>query len=166
MLDDGVVARPLAALAGKTREELDRLAEESFRYLEADLYCEAEALIRRLKAEGRVVAFATSSLELIVRPLARHLGVDHVVASTMEFSGGVCTGRLLEGPLFAERKRDRALELVRSVGWEAADCAFYTDSILDRPLLEAVGRPTAVNPDARLGMLARRRGWPILRFRS
>jgi phosphoserine phosphatase len=38
---------------------------------------------------------------------------------------------------------------------------FYTDSITDLPLLEAVGRPVAVNPDARLRRVARSRGWAI-----
>jgi phosphoserine phosphatase len=39
--------------------------------------------------------------------------------------------------------------------------AFYTDSITDLPLLEAVGQPIVVNPDARLRRVAKRRGWPI-----
>ena len=41
---------------------------------------------------------------------------------------------------------------------------FYTDSISDLPMLERVGRPVAVNPDPRLAVLARRRGWPALRW--
>jgi putative phosphoserine phosphatase/1-acylglycerol-3-phosphate O-acyltransferase len=43
-----------------------------------------------------------------------------------------------------------------------ADCAAYTDSIYDSPLLEAVGAPHAVNPDARLQVLATARRWPVL----
>jgi hypothetical protein len=31
-------------------------------------------------------------------------------------------------------------------------------------MLEAVGHPVAVNPDARLERIARRRGWPVVIF--
>jgi phosphoserine phosphatase len=50
---------------------------------------------------------------------------------------------------------------VQSLGSSLEHAVFYTDSITDLPLLEAVGRPVAVNPDPRLRRLARRRGWPI-----
>jgi hypothetical protein len=45
-----------------------------------------------------------------------------------------------------------------------ADCRAYSDSITDLPLLEAVGHPTAVNPDRALRRIAEERGWPILTF--
>jgi len=44
---------------------------------------------------------------------------------------------------------------------DLADCAFYSDSYTDLPMLEAVGRPVVVDPDPRLRRVARRRGWPI-----
>jgi phosphoserine phosphatase len=36
--------------------------------------------------------------------------------------------------------------------------------VTDRPLLDRVGHPVAVNPDPRLHRLAVRRGWPIRLF--
>ena len=44
------------------------------------------------------------------------------------------------------------------------DCRFYSDSISDVSLLEAVGQPIAVNPDGKLSKYAQEKGWPILRF--
>ncbi len=40
----------------------------------------------------------------------------------------------------------------------------YTDSASDLPMLETVGHPVAVNPDAPLAEIARREGWDVLRF--
>jgi hypothetical protein len=37
----------------------------------------------------------------------------------------------------------------------------YADSTSDLPLLECVGFPVAVNPEARLAAIARRRGWHV-----
>jgi len=39
---------------------------------------------------------------------------------------------------------------------------FYSDSIIDLPLLEAVEFPIAVNPDQTLEEIARDRGWKII----
>ena len=52
----------------------------------------------------------------------------------------------------------------RCVATRMADCRAYSDSITDLPLLEAVGHPTAVNPDRALRRIAETRGWPILTF--
>jgi phosphoserine phosphatase len=40
-------------------------------------------------------------------------------------------------------------------------CWFYTDSMSDVALMEAVGFPVAVNPDARLRKHAETKGWPV-----
>ena len=56
------------------------------------------------------------------------------------------------------------LEYLSARGKRPENCSFYSDSILDLPLLEVVGRPVAVNPDRRLACTARRRGWSILRL--
>ena len=45
-----------------------------------------------------------------------------------------------------------------------ADATFYSDSMNDLPLLDAVGTPVAVDPDPRLLAEATRRGWPLLRL--
>ncbi len=151
-------------LRGLTRERLEELAQESFAALRRDLRPQLEALVARLQAEGWQVVLATTSLDLIVAPLARHLGVSEVLASRLQFADGKATGRFEGPPLLREQKKRRVLEYLRARGERPEDCAFYSDSILDLPLLEAVGRPVAVNPDRRLACSARRRGWSILRL--
>ena len=47
----------------------------------------------------------------------------------------------------------------KDVGLE--DCAFYTDSYTDLPVMDVVGRPVAVHPDPRLMRHARRAGGEI-----
>ncbi|HWE71436.1 MAG TPA: hypothetical protein VG205_13810, partial [Acidimicrobiales bacterium] len=37
----------------------------------------------------------------------------------------------------------------------------YADSASDLPMLEVVGFPVAVNPEAKLAAIARRRGWHV-----
>lgn len=150
---------------GLSRKAFEQIAEESCRSrLLSDIYPKAAALIASRKACGRRVYLATSSLDLIVAPLARHLGVDGVIATCLEFHDGICTGRYAGEPLFRGGKMVRVQRFLEESGVDAADCAFYSDSVYDLPLLSVVGRPVAVNPDFRLQRLARRRGWEVLRF--
>jgi HAD superfamily hydrolase (TIGR01490 family) len=154
-------------LRGIRRKDLDDLARESFQTaLLADLFPDVEALVRRLLAEGRRVALATSSLDIIVAPLAEHLGVTEVLATALEFKNGECTGRLAGAPMFRGVKKDRVLEYAAAQGADPAACSFHSDSVYDLPLLEAVGRPVAVNPDWRLRRMALARGWPVMEVRS
>jgi phosphoserine phosphatase len=48
----------------------------------------------------------------------------------------------------------------------AHDSVLYSDSINDLPLLQAVGRAVAVDPDPRLAAEAVARGWTVLRWRD
>jgi len=49
-------------------------------------------------------------------------------------------------------------------GYDLQQCYAYSDSQTDLPMLEAVGHPVAVNPDAALRQAALDRDWPILDF--
>lgn len=84
------------SLRGMSRDRLDVLGEEYFRvYLEHRLKrTGVEALQRAIQRHGSVVLIS-QGLEHIVRPLARHLGVQHFIANRLDFRDGYATGRLL-----------------------------------------------------------------------
>jgi HAD superfamily hydrolase (TIGR01490 family) len=150
-------------LRGIQRSRLELIARESFTTrLRGDLFPSAVALVQKLQREGRRVMLATSSLDFIVAPLAEHLHVDGVLATTMEFVDGVCTGNFIGTPMFRREKKDRVLAFIAGQGVTPRECSFYSDSIYDLPLLDAVGTPVAVNPDILLRRIARRRGWTII----
>jgi HAD superfamily hydrolase (TIGR01490 family) len=157
------VAERTINLAGRTRVELDAIAAACFeQHVRTDIMPGAVELIRRHQADGDEVVLATSSLGLIVHPLAEHLGIGHVVCTELEFRDGVATGSCTRPPCFGAEKRRRVIELVEGMGGSLDDVVFYSDSRLDLPLLDAVGTPVAVNPDRGLRQTARKKGWPIL----
>jgi HAD superfamily hydrolase (TIGR01490 family) len=150
-------------LRGIRRDALEEIARESFdKTLKDDIFPETESRVRELLAGGRSVMLATSSIDLIVAPLADYLGVKGILATALEFKDGACTGRLDGMPMFRGTKKTRVLAFIAEHGVQPADCSFYSDSIYDLPLLESVGHPVAVNPDWRLRRVARERGWPVM----
>jgi phosphoserine phosphatase len=77
-------------------------------------------------------------------------------------SCGSLVGDLMHGPAKAEAIR----QLAASEGLDLARCAAYSDSVNDLPMLSAVGRAVAVNPDPALRHEARRQGWAVHDFRT
>ncbi len=157
--------REFIFLKGIPQKTFHEIANISFKKrLKKDIYPRAISLIQELKSSGRRVVFATSSPDIVVKPLADYLGIDEVLATSLEFKKGFSTGRFRNVPLFEHEKKKRVLDYIRSQGFKPADCSFYSDSIHDLPLLKAIGNPIVVNPDLKLNLAARRRGWTIIKF--
>ncbi|HET6343270.1 MAG TPA: haloacid dehalogenase-like hydrolase, partial [Gemmatimonadota bacterium] len=69
-------------------------------------------------------------------------------------------------PLAADRKADAVREFARENKVDLEASFAYADSLDDLPMLEAVGRPAAVNPDGRLLEAALERGWDVYRWKG
>ena len=158
----------LPHLKGVPRDVFLSIGEEAFEArVKGECFQDALEEIRRLKERGERVVIATSSTFEAVACLARHCGIaeSDVIASRFCYENGVFTGRLDGIPVFSSSKRDMVFMFMRINGVDASECAFYSDSVHDIPLLSAVGRPVAVNPDRRLRREALKRGWEIRRFK-
>jgi HAD superfamily hydrolase (TIGR01490 family) len=114
---------------------------------------------------GDLCAVVTATNHFVTAPIARAFGVPHLIATLPEYVGGRYTGRIAGTPSFKEGKVVRVNEWLRGMGLALADFSetfFYSDSINDVPLLEAVTRPVATNPSPALRELALARGWQVL----
>ncbi len=85
-----------------------------------------------------------------------------VCATRLEEKEGKWTGRIAGEAMFGEAKGRAVRRLAVEQGFDLAGCYAYGDSASDEWLLEAVGKPAAVNPSKSLARIARRRGWPVL----
>jgi HAD superfamily hydrolase (TIGR01490 family) len=155
----------LRLTVGWDQAEIGQIVRETLvDVVEPIVYEEALELIREHRTAGRKVFIVSASPEEIVAPLAQYLGVDEVLATRAELDErGRYTGRTelyCYGPakvvaMRAAAERD-GIDLDRSYG--------YSDSASDRPMLEAVGHPVAVNPDRELLKVARANEWEVRRF--
>jgi thioester reductase-like protein len=84
-------------LRGVTRDRLDLLGEEYFQYkLQPRLKKSGVQAVQELVQSGADVVLVSQALDHLMRPLAQHLGVKHIVANRLEFRDGTATGRLLD----------------------------------------------------------------------
>jgi HAD superfamily hydrolase (TIGR01490 family) len=158
-------AATLALTKGWEKAKIEQLVQETVDQVVAPLvYAEALALIDQHQRAGRRVYIISAGPEELVRPLARYLGVEDVIATKAKLDEeGRYTGELefyAYGPWKAEAVR--WLAEVEGISLESSYA--YSDGITDLPLLEVVGHPVAVNPDKALRRLAAEREWEMVRF--
>lgn len=135
-------------------------------HLADEIYPESRALVAAHLAMGHTVAIVSAATPYQVDPIARDLGVEHVMCTRMEIRKGKFTGNIVEPACWGEGKAKAAMKLTEKHDLDLSKSFFYTDSIEDLPLLELVGNPRPLNPDMDLSALAFQRNWPVLRFKD
>jgi HAD superfamily hydrolase (TIGR01490 family) len=125
----------------------------------------ARAVLERHRAGGDRLVLLTSSSRYASEMASAEFGLDHALCQLYEVKGGRFTGEPLKPICYGPGKVEVAERFAREQGIELARSSFYSDSSTDLPMLERVGHPFAVHPDARLKIIARRRGWSTLDWR-
>ena len=127
-------------------------------------YPEGMRRIREHKRAGHRVLLLTGALDVVVEPLAELLEVEVDCAKVL-IKDGRMTGDLESPPPAGEARGMLLEEYAAKNNIVLAESFSYADSLSDLPMLELVGTPVAVNPDARLSQVAGQRGWRIERWR-
>jgi HAD superfamily hydrolase (TIGR01490 family) len=161
---DAVRQRILGAVTGLRQEDLVGLNAEVLPKLLDKIRPEARRLLDLHRHAGRATYIVSASPIEIVEPLAATLGMTAGIGTRSAVVDGVYTGEL-DGPFCYGPGKVEAIEaLARWDGFDLAQCYAYSDSASDLPMLQAVGHPVAVNPDAALERHAAVNGWPIVHF--
>ncbi len=119
----------------------------------------ARSLLEKHRAAGDKLLLITLTNRLVTEPIAAEFGVDDLLATEPEMVDGRPTGRILGEPCYQFGKLWHLQRWLEQNDEDMVDSCFYSDSLNDLPLLEAVACPIVVNPDAELAKLARCRGW-------
>ncbi|MFJ0508356.1 HAD family hydrolase [Bordetella bronchiseptica] len=156
----------LGLLAAHSPVELAAWHEEFMRdVIRPSLTAQAVDVVRGHLAAGDLCALVTATNSFVTAPIARAFGVQQLIATDPEYRDGRYTGRIEGTPSFREGKVVRVNQWLAGMGLALGDFAesyFYSDSVNDVPLLEAVTRPIAANPSPGLREIAQARGWQVI----
>ena len=124
--------------------------------------------------QGHAIVLVSGTLEPLARGAAQalvvFLGLRGIAAAI-----GVCatrletldrnwTGRIVGEAMFGEAKAQAISRIRTDLGLDLTRCFAYGDGVNDVKMLEAVGKPAAVNPSIGLRRIARRKEWPVLHW--
>ena len=157
----------LASIKDRTPAQLAPLHDQFMAEIVAPMRLQkADELLQRHRDKGDFLLIITATCDFITRPIAEALGVDDILASTAEIVDGVYTGLPVGVPCFHEGKITRLNQWLVGRNYDLSETSFYSDSHNDLPLLNKVGRPVAVDADAKLTRHANDRGWETMSLRG
>jgi HAD superfamily hydrolase (TIGR01490 family) len=179
----GLAMAPIYAVADRmNRKVFNELFYRSYRGLSEDrlielaqdlcedvlkpaVFAGALDIIAECRRAGCRIVLCTGAIDITMRPLAEYLGADDLIANSLQFVEGFATGKVIPPIVEGANKANRIRDYCVAHGLRLDLSHAYSDSLSDYPMLAVVGRPTAVNPDARLRSHARAYEWPILDLR-
>ncbi|WP_454786393.1 HAD family hydrolase [Mycobacterium antarcticum] len=159
--------KALAFIEGRRTSELFEVGEEIYDEIIADKIWQGTRALAEMHLEaGQQVWLVTATPYELAATIARKLGLTGALGTVAESVDGVFTGRLVGEILHGAGKAHAVRSLAIRQGLNLRRCTAYSDSINDVPMLSLVGTAVAINPDAALRDLARKRGWEIRDFRT
>jgi HAD superfamily hydrolase (TIGR01490 family) len=159
---EAVTAKVLGEMAGEVERDLiDKCNEFTETLVIARVAPKAREALAFHRQQGHVLAILSSSTPYVTEPLARHLGIDHVLCTRLSVRDGRLDGTHVRPACYGVGKVHWAESFARERGIDLARSWFYSDSYSDLPMLERVGVARVINPDARLRRHARRVGWEV-----
>ncbi|WP_265520503.1 HAD family hydrolase [Oerskovia flava] len=164
---DRVRSRALTLIAGRSVAEVTAIGEEVYdQVLALRIYPGTQKLLDEHLAAGHQVWLVSATPREIGELIARRLGATGALGTVAEHEDGFYTGRLVGDMMHGRAKAAGVRELaeLRDIDLDASYA--YGDSLNDVTMMQAVGHPCAINPDARLRRFAQDIGWPIREFRG
>ena len=147
--------------------ELIELGEKVTReHLAAEIFPEVRAMITAHERQGHTVVIVSSATRYQIEPIAKILGVEHILCTELELQDGRLTGMVSGEPCFGDNKLLAARDFARKQHIKLDRSYFYANGIEDLPLLEAVGHPVTINPDGKLAAVVRENGWRAVHLES
>ena len=157
----------VGTLAGRTRAQWEPLRKEFLAtVIVPRIGKDAIDLVQRHLDSDDLVVMTTATNRFITELTADYLEIEHLIATEPEMQQGQFTGRTAGTLNMRDGKVVRLHGWLADIGYALSDfdSHAYSDSINDLPLLQAVQRAVAVDPDARLRAEADARGWQVLQL--
>jgi phosphoserine phosphatase len=125
---------------------------------------EMEAALEQHLADGLEIVILSGSFQPLLEAFAERINVPYVIGTPLAVNDGAYTGKIVPPLNVGQWKLDRLNTFLhkQNENYDLEHSYFYTDSIVDSPVMEIVGHPVAVYPDQPLATLARERGWQLI----
>lgn len=163
----GLMTSAAQFMRGASEAEYIEFGQELYeQQIARKVYPESRAMVQAHMAKGHTVAVISSATPYQVEPMARDLGIEHIICSRYQVKDGVFTGGIERPLCFGPGKVMAAENLSAEFGIDLDQSFFYSDSDDDLELLQRVGYPRPLNPNNNLAAIAEEEGWPVRRFRS
>jgi putative phosphoserine phosphatase / 1-acylglycerol-3-phosphate O-acyltransferase len=165
---ENIIEGAVQSAKGRLAEDVEEMGDRVFEQSIVDLiYPEMRELVQAHQRRGHTVVLSSSALTMQAAPVARYLGIDHLVCNRFVVDEqGILTGEIERPVVWGTTKATSVQRFAADHHIDLSSSYFYADGDEDLALMHLVGHPRPVNPGPGLARVAGRRGWPVLRFKS
>jgi putative phosphoserine phosphatase/1-acylglycerol-3-phosphate O-acyltransferase len=165
---ENIIEGAVQSAKGRLAEDVEEMGDRVFEQSIVDLiYPEMRELVQAHQRRGHTVVLSSSALTMQAAPVARYLGIDHLVCNRFVVDEqGILTGEIERPVVWGTTKATSVQRFAVEHHVDLSSSYFYADGDEDLALMHLVGNPRPVNPGPGLARVAGRRGWPVLRFKS
>jgi HAD superfamily hydrolase (TIGR01490 family) len=157
-----LITHAMRLLRGQSWDDMHAVGQTWYDQHGAGLFVEAiRDRLRWHQGRGDTIVLVSGSWLPSLTPIARALGVDHILCCTPDVDAGYLTGEM-PYVVMGEGKVRAISEFAREYPINFDEAFAYGDDPADIPMLELVSHPVAVGPNAVLVDVARTRGWEHL----
>src|SRR3984957_20625789 len=136
---EDLLVQGIRGWAGRTEDDLMELGEQLFtQEIAGSLFYGAWRLVRAHQNRGHTVVIATSATRMQAQPMARELGIEHVLCTELETQQGVLTGGIVGRPPWGEGKLAAVKEFARRQRIPLKNSHAYANGAEDVALLDGV----------------------------
>jgi len=146
--------------SGMNEEQINDFFDKSVELINTQMNENVVAEVSAAKKQGYHTVLLSGFYNGLLERVASKIGIDTALGTQMHFSGGIIDAKkpldIKTGGDKVNRIRDRFSSA------DLTESCSYADSISDLDLLELVGEPITVVPDADLKAIALQRNWRII----
>lgn len=119
--------------------------------------------VEKAQREGFHTVLLSGNYDYLLKCIGEQLKFDTVIGTKMQFKNGMFDPDIDLEVVIGGRKLEKVYAHFsgRNINWEGSMA--YADGYSDLDLLRAVGCPIAVNPDAKLKMIASEKKWKVIK---
>lgn len=152
----------LAALETFSKQELEEYFGEIAELMHDDFNHEVVERLKRHVSNDDYCMLVSGAFTPLLHAVTKELPIKKIIGTEVPYVADVLDHKTpvvhIQGPL----KTEKILEELGDAPVDWQNSYAYGDSLSDVPVLELVGHPVAVRPEARLRTLASERNWEII----
>jgi putative phosphoserine phosphatase / 1-acylglycerol-3-phosphate O-acyltransferase len=143
---ESVIEGAVRSAKGRLAEDVEEMGERVFRQSIKDLiYPEMRDLVRAHQRRGHTVVLSSSALTMQAEPVARYLGIEHVVCNRFAVDElGMLTGEIERPVIWGTTKATSVQRFAAEHQVNLRISYFYADGDEDLALMHLVGNPRPV----------------------
>lgn len=152
----------LNLFTGKTIDEVNHFFGEVAQKMTGEFN---HLVIERMKQHhknGDYIMVVSGAYQLLLETALQSLPIDEIIGTEIPIENNYIDPNKPIDHIQEERKTEVILKSLKTKTIDWKNSAAYGDSISDLPVLEMVGNPVTVCPDAQLQKIAHKKDWTVI----